>query len=94
MFTDKTNKKGEWAINGVGGGQWYLDFTKDGFETRKITVPINELDHVPPMEIAIKRVVVEGRSERRDRGELQKAAPLMDGGQVRGRARPSTNRCW
>jgi len=33
-FTDKTNKKGEWAINGLASGQWNLDFSKQGYENR------------------------------------------------------------
>jgi thioredoxin-like negative regulator of GroEL len=79
-FTDKTNKKGEWAINGIAGGQWSVDFTKEGFETRKITVPLNEFVHVPPMEIAIKKTVVKVDPNAEIKGELQKAAPLMEAG--------------
>jgi thioredoxin-like negative regulator of GroEL len=79
-FNDKTNKKGEWAINGIAGGQWNLDFTKEGFETRKITVPLQELGFVPPMEVAITRTVVKVDPNAEIKGELQKAAPLMEAG--------------
>src|SRR5688500_12815263 len=30
----KTNSKGEWAVGGVASGEWALDFTKDGYETK------------------------------------------------------------
>ena len=36
----KTNKKGEWALNGINGGQWNLDFQKDGYETSRITATV------------------------------------------------------
>jgi len=28
----KSNKKGEWTINGIAGGEWNLEFSKDGFD--------------------------------------------------------------
>jgi len=36
----KSNKKGEFNLNGIGSGEWTLEFTKDGFDTQggKITV--------------------------------------------------------
>jgi len=36
----KSNKKGEFNLNGVGSGEWTLEFTKDGFDPQggKITV--------------------------------------------------------
>ncbi len=79
-FTDKTNKKGEWAINGIAGGQWNLDFIKDGYEARKITVSVDEFVHVPPMNVAIKKAVVKVDPNAEIKGELQKAAPLLEAG--------------
>ena len=38
----KSNSKGEWAVGGVASGEWALDFTKDGYETRSISVGISE----------------------------------------------------
>jgi predicted Zn-dependent protease len=39
----KSNKKGEWSINNIAGGEWSLEFTKEGFDpqTGKITVDEN-----------------------------------------------------
>jgi thioredoxin-like negative regulator of GroEL len=79
-FTDKTNKKGEWAINGLAGGQWNVDFSKDGYETKKITVPLDEMVHVPPMNISIKKAVVKVDPNAEIKGDLQKAAPLLEAG--------------
>ena len=49
----KTNKKGEWSIGGVAGGNWQLDFTKDGYEPRRISVRLQELSRIPPVEITL-----------------------------------------
>lgn len=80
VLTDKTNKKGEWSFNGLAGGQWNVDFTKEGYETRKITVPLDELVHVPPMTVAIKKAEVKVDPNAEITGELQKAAPLLESG--------------
>ena len=51
----KSNSKGEWAIGGVASGNWSIDFTKEGYETRSITVQISESARIPPMEIKMKK---------------------------------------
>ena len=51
----KSNSKGEWAIGGVANGNWSIDFMKDGYETRSITVQISESGRIPPMEIKMKK---------------------------------------
>ena len=79
-FTDKTNKKGEWSFNGLAGGQWNVDFTKEGYETRRVTVPLDEFVHVPPMTVAIKKAAVKVDPNAEIKGELQKAAPLLESG--------------
>jgi predicted Zn-dependent protease len=79
-FTDKTNKKGEWAINGIASGEWNLDFTKQGYETRSITVPFSENQRMPSMNIDLKKAVVKVDPNAEIKGELQKAAPLLESG--------------
>ena len=51
----KSNGKGEWAIGGVASGSWAIDFSKDGYETKSITVQISESGRIPPMEIKMKK---------------------------------------
>jgi predicted Zn-dependent protease len=80
VFTDKTNKKGEWALNGLASGHWNLDFSKQGYETRSISVPFSESQNMPPMPIEIKKAVVKVDPNAEIKGELQKAAPLLDAG--------------
>lgn len=51
----KTNSKGEWAVGGLASGEWALDFTKEGYETRNISVPISEGGNRGRMEIRLKK---------------------------------------
>ncbi len=51
----KTDKKGEWTIGGIAGGNWNLDVTKEGYEPRHMSVQIQELSRIPPVEIQLKK---------------------------------------
>lgn len=75
----KSNAKGEWAVGGIAGGEWALEFTRDGFETRTITVPVMEASRLPPMEIRLTRLappVADPNVEIREK--LIEAAELMN----------------
>ncbi len=74
----KSNAKGEWAIGGVASGMWAVDFIKEGYETRSISVPINEGGGRPPMEIRMKKKAApppDANAEVKDK--LVQAAALM-----------------
>ena len=73
----KSNSKGEWAIAGIAGGAWALDFIKDGYETKSITVSISQFQRIPPMEIVMTKAapVVDPNAEIKDR--LTEASALM-----------------
>jgi tetratricopeptide (TPR) repeat protein len=51
----KTNKKGYWAILGLIGGTWNVDVSAPGFETRKVSVSLNEASRNPAMDIQLQR---------------------------------------
>jgi tetratricopeptide (TPR) repeat protein len=75
----KANAKGEWAVGGIAGGEWALEFTSDGFETRTITVAVMEASRLPPMEIRLTRLappVADPNVEIREK--LLEAADLMN----------------
>lgn len=76
-FEARTNKKGEWAIGGMAGGQWNLDFTRDGFETKSISIGVSEVSRIPPIEFSMVRVkpVVDPNAEIKE--DLLKAAGMM-----------------
>jgi predicted Zn-dependent protease len=58
----RSKKNGEWSVGGVARGEWALDFSKEGYETRSISIGITEGGRIPPMEIRLKK----------------KAAPVVD----------------
>ncbi len=50
----KTNAKGEWSLAGLARGAWDIDYEKEMYEPRRITVQVNELTRLPPIEIVLK----------------------------------------
>ena len=75
-----TDEEGEWAIGGLAGGQWELDFTKDGYVARQISVGLSEGVRPRPVRVTLERVVpaVDPNAEIAD--GLVRAADLMNGG--------------
>ena len=53
--TNKSKKNGEWAVGGLARGEWALDFSKEGYETRSISIGVSEGGRIPPMEIRLKK---------------------------------------
>jgi tetratricopeptide (TPR) repeat protein len=51
----KSNKKGDWSAGGIGSGNWQLDFIKEGYETRRLAVQVEQMNPKPPMEIILKK---------------------------------------
>ena len=75
----QTKSNGEWAVGGVSAGTWSLDFVKDGYETRSLSVPIGEGGGGRPMEIKMKRKAAAAPDPNVAlKAELSKAAALMN----------------
>lgn len=72
----KTNKKGEWVLGGMARGAWNVDFDKPGYEPLRISVVIEELARVPPIQTKLKPVAVDPNEV--IQGELVKAATLLN----------------
>ena len=51
-----TDKKGRWAILGVAGGPWNIDFEAPGYQTRQISAQLKEAERNPPIEIQLQPV--------------------------------------
>lgn len=71
-FETKTNDKGEWRALYIRSGIWHLDFEKEGYMPRKLSVEFKEHDRNPPIEVRLERVeglvVFEALKEGVDRG--------------------------
>ncbi len=53
----KTDKKGHWAILGLVGGSWDVDISAPGFQPRKISVAVSEVNRNPPVDLALQAQV-------------------------------------
>lgn len=51
----KTGKKGDWSAGGIGSGAWQIDFIKQGYETRRITADVQQMESKPAIEIIMKK---------------------------------------
>lgn len=75
--TVTTNKKGDWSIGGISRGNWDLDFTLDGYETRRVSASVVEGMRMPTMEITLKKEVVVVDPNEVIRQDLVRAAGLL-----------------
>ncbi len=73
----KSNAKGDWSIGGITGGSWAVEFSKDGYKTRTMTVPVSEGNRLPPATIVLEKVVVVVDPNDVIRERLTVAAGLM-----------------
>lgn len=71
----KTNKKGEWAVAGISRGAWQVDFLKEGYEPRRISVNVEELARIPAIEIVMKKAAPDPNQV--IAGELKRASGLV-----------------
>lgn len=77
--TSKTNNKGDWAVGGIAGGQWALDFEKEGYKTVSISVVVRESVRILPMEIVMKKAEPAAVDPNIAlRAKLEEAAALMN----------------
>jgi Flp pilus assembly protein TadD len=53
-----TDKKGRWAIFGLVGGPWDVDFEAAGYQTKKISVELQEGGHNPSVEVELEAQAV------------------------------------
>jgi Flp pilus assembly protein TadD len=49
-----TDKKGRWAIFGLVGGPWDVDFEAPGYQTKKISVELQEGGHNPTVDVQLE----------------------------------------
>jgi tetratricopeptide (TPR) repeat protein len=77
-MTTKTNNKGDWALGGIAPGTWNLDFEKEGWEPRSVSVPVAEMTSIPPMKVELKPAAAKIDPNVELKAELEKAAALLE----------------
>jgi tetratricopeptide (TPR) repeat protein len=50
----KSDKKGRWAILGVVGGSWQVDISAPGFQPRKISINVSEINRNQPVNLSLE----------------------------------------
>ena len=75
-----SKKDGEWGVGGISGGTWAIDFIKEGYETRSISIGISEVNRLRPIEIVMKKVVIVIDPNVVIKEKLTTAAELMNAG--------------
>jgi predicted Zn-dependent protease len=78
-MTAKTNNKGEWALNGIAPGQWNLEFTKEGYESAKTTITLEDSGQSPSIDLKMAKAVPKVDPNAEIQAEVKRAAALMEG---------------
>jgi predicted Zn-dependent protease len=78
-MTAKTNNKGEWALNGIAPGQWNLEFTKEGYESAKTTITLEDSGRSPSIDLKMAKAVPKVDPNAEIQAEVKRAAALMEG---------------
>ena len=50
----KTDKKGKWAIMGLASGDWNIDISAPGYQTKQVTITLSQGDRIPPLETQLE----------------------------------------
>jgi tetratricopeptide (TPR) repeat protein len=62
----RTDKKGHWAILGIVGGPWDVDFEAPGYQTKKISISLSEASRNPNVEIQLEPEVKQAAQAREE----------------------------
>src|SRR3954470_21613406 len=85
FLTAKTDKKGEWRINGASNGQWKVELAKPGVGNAAEVVEVKE-EKAPPLNVTLKKGAAPAAADpmAEVNGQLQKAAEIAQAGNVPG----------
>jgi predicted Zn-dependent protease len=77
VLSGKSDKKGEWRVNGVADGIWQVEAEKAGLETAKEMVEVKG-ERAPALNVTLKKPAADPTAA--VNAELQKAAELAQAG--------------
>jgi tetratricopeptide (TPR) repeat protein len=70
-----SGKKGDWAIGGINSGAWQVDLIKEGYETKRVTANVEQMNPAPPMDIVMKKAAPDANQI--IAAEMKKASGLL-----------------
>lgn len=79
VLSGKSDKKGEWRVNGVADGVWQVEIEKAGLATAKEMVEVKG-EKAPPLNVTLKKAAAAADPTAAVNAELQKAAELAQAG--------------
>jgi predicted Zn-dependent protease len=79
VISGKSDKKGEWKVQGVADGTWNVEVSKDGVGAVKETVEVKG-ERSPALNLTIKKAPSEADTTAAVNAQLQKAAELAQAG--------------
>jgi tetratricopeptide (TPR) repeat protein len=80
-FSGKSDKKGEWRLNGLADGQWKIVFSKAGLEPNETTFEMKN-EKSPALNVTMTKPMAKVDPTAEINAELQKAATLAQGGKI------------
>jgi hypothetical protein len=75
----KSNKKGEWSINSIAGGEWTLEFSKEGFDPQSGKVKVDENAQVGAVTVTMVKHVDRPDPGAEMTAKAQEGMTLMQG---------------
>jgi predicted Zn-dependent protease len=78
-LTAKSDKKGEWRVNGMADGQWEIVLTKDGLDPMKVPVEVRN-ERAAPLNVTMLKPAPKADPSVEINGQVQKAAQLAQEG--------------
>ena len=81
MLSGKTDKKGEWRINGAANGEWKVQVSREGLATVTETLEVKG-DKAPPLNVTLKKADADPMAE--VNAKVKEAANLAQSGNIPG----------
>jgi predicted Zn-dependent protease len=82
VLTAKSDKKGEWRLNGAANGEWKVELSKAGLETAVEVIEVKE-NNAPPLNVKlVKKGAPKADPMAEVNGQVQKAAELAQAGKI------------
>jgi predicted Zn-dependent protease len=79
VLQGKSDKKGEWRVNGMADGQWQVELTKDGLEPTRVPVEVRN-ERATPLNVTMLKPAPKVDPTAEINGQVQKAAQLAQEG--------------
>ena len=79
ILQGKSDKKGEWRVNGMADGQWQVELTKDGLDPMRVPVEVRN-ERATPLNVTMLKPAPKVDPNVEIQAQVQKAAQLAQDG--------------